>query len=171
MKKILLLLAFLCFGVSLIAQNVKALDAKNGFRDFKFGDDISTFKDLVLVEESNDGITKFFHISGDKLAIGSSELEVLVYGFYKDKLFSVSIRTKGLTNSRGVLMALQELYGKGVKENRFMEKYMWFGSKVYAVYDENSITNDASIMFISRPIVNQKNQDEKQSAKRASDDL
>lgn len=171
MKKILLLVAFLCFNVSLIAQNVKALDAKNGFRDFKFGDDISTFKDLIEIETSNDGNTKVYQISDDKLAIGTSELEKINYSFYKDKFFAVSIKTRGYSNSRGVLRALQELYGKGTQENRYMDNYMWVGSKVFATYDENSVTNDASIFFLSATIATQRTLDEQESAKKATDDL
>jgi hypothetical protein len=171
MKKILFFSVFLCLSVSLIAQNLKALDTKNGFRDFKFGDDISTFKDLVEIEIGKDGLTKFYSITDDKLAIGTSELEKISYGFYKDKLFAITIATKGYSNSRGVLKALQELYGNGTQENRFMEKYTWWGSKVWAFYEENSITKNAQIMFLSKPIVDQRTQDEKENAKKASDDL
>jgi len=171
MKRILLFSLFLCLSVSLIAQNLKALDAKNGFRDFKFGDDVSTFKDLVEVEIGKDGLTKFYSITDDKLAIGTNELEKIVYGFYKDVLFTIMITTKGYSSSRGVLQALQEQYGAGSQENRFMEKYNWLGSKVWAFYEENSISKNAKIMFLSKPIVDQRTQDEKVSAKKASDDL
>lgn len=171
MKKILLLLAFLCFSVSLIAQSTKELDAKNGFRDHKFGDDISTFKDMVEIESGPDGLNKFYRMTGDKLSIGSSELKKISYGFYKDKFYAVSIETEGYSNSRGVLKALQELYGRGSKDNRYIEEYKWFGSKVFGVYDENSVTYDASIIFFSRTILEQQRQDEKESAKKAINDL
>jgi hypothetical protein len=76
------------------AQNLKALDSKNGFRDFIFGTDVSQYQNLNLVEASKDSLTKYYLKTDDKLSIGQYDLESVFYSFYKGKLDYIIIKTK-----------------------------------------------------------------------------
>jgi len=178
-----LITAFMLFvSLSVIAQDpmyektngkkkrpsVAALDEKYGFRNVTLEADISSFNDLVPFEvEESDGM-KLFTRSNDELNIGEYDIEPIVYAFYKDKLLSILIMTKGYSNSRGVLEVLRTQYGNGYQENRYIDKYTWSGKRAALVYSENSITNDATITLLSRSLLMQSKKDEKESAAKAA---
>ena len=171
MKKLTLFLFIICFSIICFSQNIRALDEKYGFRNFKFETNVNEFNNLVLTEATNDSIIKFYKMSDDKLLIGTNELESITYIFFKDMLYGVLISVKGTGNCKGVLDTMRELYGKGTQPNQFMEKYSWHGNKVLASYDENSISNKATIIFMSVPLNNQEIIDKKEATKKAKDDM
>lgn len=150
-------------------EKLTALDAKNGFRTYHFGDDVSTIPNLKEIEK--DGDTKFYNKTDENLKIGDANLKDIVYGFYKGKLYIVMINTKGLVDSRKVYDALASQYGGGYQSNKYLEKYYWFGDKVTGSYDENTLTHDALISFSSTEISKQKAADKKQAAQKAGADL
>ncbi len=151
-------------------QNLKALDTKNGFRDMQFGDSDSKFNDLVVDAYSSDSLSIFCRRTGDKLTIGASEVSI-IYVFYKSQLKNVVIKTKGLKNSRALLDALQEMYGKGRQPNEYIEEYYWWGKKVTLDYDENSISGDAKVFITSKEISGKQDLDSKEKAKEAKNDF
>jgi hypothetical protein len=172
-KNLMLLFAMVAILLSsttfTFAQNLKKLDEKNGFRDAIFESDTSAYKDLVFLE--GDGNTKYYKRTSDELKIGDSELDGIIYGFYKGKLSTVMLTTKGYTNSRGVLSVLNAQYGRGYQSNQFMEKYSWSSKNVLMSYTQNSITDDATIFMFSRIIMAQESKDKKSAASNAADDL
>ncbi len=170
MKKYIIIL-FVIFHFSFIkGQNLKALDDKDGFRDYKFGDTITKFTNLKLTEKSKDGKTAYYNKTDDKLKIGESDVTI-DYVFYEGHFYEVFMETKGLSNSKGVLKVLNELYGNGYQDNQYIEKYLWFGSKVTLYYKENSVTNDAIISISSEPIRKKRKLDEELKIKEAKKDM
>lgn len=149
--------------------SLKALDEKNGFRNYHFGDDISQFQDLKVVED--DGDSKFYSSTNENLKVGGADLKDITYGFYKGKLANVFIKTPGLTDSRALLDALKAQYGRPFQPNQFMQRYSWLGKNVYLNYDENSIDGTAKVYMTSEAIRKQQQADEKDAAKKASKDL
>jgi len=102
MKKITFIFLILVFPIVLIAQNLKALDDKYGFRGAKFETPIDSFKNLKEIE------TNFYSSTSENLSIGEYSFDNVYYGFYKSQLYSVIIMTKGYSNSRGFLSILQK---------------------------------------------------------------
>jgi len=146
-----------------------ALDDKNGFRTYHFGDDISKYSSFVKREQ--DGDTKYYTQPNENLKIGDATLKSISYGFYKGKLYNIFIQTSGVLDSRKVLDALTAQYGAGYQSNKYIERYYWFGNVVILSYDENSITKAANIIFSSKAISEQKEEDKKLAAKKAASDL
>ena len=144
----------------------KNLDTKYGFRDAKLETDLSQFSDLELVDEQ--GQTKFYTRASDELSVGEYAIEQIIYAFYKNKLQLISIRTKGSHNSRGLLQVLRSQYGYGSQPNRYMDKYIWSAKKTQLVYDENSLTNDADIIIVSKPLTRIRDKEEAEAAKKAA---
>jgi hypothetical protein len=136
------------------------LDFKNGFRDLKFGDPPP--HEMQVVE---DGVTTFYKRPADDLVIGNATLHGLTYGFYKGRLSSVLLETKGLVNSRALLEVLRQAYGSGHRSNQFMDRYSWHGRRVTLIYDEKPITNDADVLFESVTLKNEREADEKAKAR------
>jgi hypothetical protein len=172
-----LLLALALFSAAPLAHaqdkapkpSLKALDEKNGFRTRHFGDDISQFADAVVKED--DGDHKFYSLTSENLKLGDADLKEIVYGFYKGKLATVTIKTPGITESKAVLEALKAQYGTPFQSNRYMQKFSWLGKNVFLLYEENSATGAAEVYMSSKAISAQEKEDEKAAGKKAASDL
>ena len=151
--------------LSCFSQNIKALDDKYGFRESKFESLKSSFCCLTEIEES------FFISTTEKLTLGEYKLDEVVYNFFENKLSTIMIKTKGYTNSRGVLKILQNAYGMGYQSNKYIEEYYWRGAKVTMIYDQNSITDDAIIYIWSITMRELEKNSEEAKTKKASGDL
>jgi hypothetical protein len=143
------------------------LDARNGFRDLKFGD--PPLQGMRLVEDHGD--MKYYTQPSDDLTIGNAKIKEISYGFYKGRLSTVLLQTDGLINSRALLEVLRQAYGSGSRPNRFMDRYLWDGSRVLLYYDEKPISNDAIALFQSVPLRNEQTTDEKAKARKGASDL
>jgi len=165
MNKLLFSIAIMMVTISSIGQNIKALDNKYGFREAIFEMPFDSFKDLVEVEKG------FYKSIGEDLNLGEYVLEEVVYAFYKDQLSSIMIKTKGITNSKGVLSIFQQAYGKGYQGNRFIEFYQWRGRKVRMFYYENSATSEGIVMIENIKLDDMKKADEKKAASAAAKKL
>lgn len=171
MKTIKLFLLFISVltSTSLSAQNKKALDEKNGFRELKFGMSIDSISNLKLID--GNGISKYYEKTDDKLTIGDYTVESITYGFYKGKLSFIMITTVGYTNSRGILNLLVTQYGKGYQPNQYIEEYWWFGKTVSLNYKENSINNNGKIIMTTNIFDEEKAADKKAATEKAKNDL
>jgi hypothetical protein len=119
---------------------------------------------MQLVE--GDGDTTYYKRPGDELVIGQANVHEITYGFYKERLDSVLLETKGLINSRAMLKGLREVYGSGYRPNQFRDRYVWKGSRVLLYYNEKTISNDAIVIFQDVPLSTEKAGDEKAKAQK-----
>lgn len=170
MKKFIFVLSIflIFFSIKIYSQSINELDLKNGFRDMVFGSEIQK-EQFIIVEDDND--TKLYSKINDNLQISDYELELINYGFYKDKLFCVYIKTKGYKNTRGVLGILQNAFGNGHQPNEYIEKYYWFGDKVALSFEQNSITDNGTIIYFGKQILDMKKKDEIDKQKKAKENL
>ena len=165
MKTVLFTSVFILLSLTSISQSVSKLDEKYGFREMKFETSLTSFKNLVKVQEN------FYASTTENLTLGNYKLSQIAYGFYKGRLFSIIIMTKGLTNSSGVLKILQQAYGTGYKDNEYLESYIWRGEKVKMTYEENSITSDATIIMWSKKLWDLKTSEEEKANSEAAKKL
>ena len=144
------LIVLLLMEVNLVAGSLSDLDIKNGFRNVKFGNDFSSFKNLKLIEK--DQIYKIYLKTNEDLKMGEYQLNKIAYFFHKNKLAIIMIEIKGYSNSRGFLDLLKIAYGDGWQPNQYIETYYWDGSIVHMTYDENSITHNSTIFIKSNEL-------------------
>jgi hypothetical protein len=176
MKQLLLILILFLTAQGGQAQvpepeiGMQNLDAKYGFRDAKFEMPISSMKGAVQYGVLTHG-NRYYRRPTDVKKIGRYALSDITYTFYKGRLSSITITTKGYTNSQGVLEALQNLYGAGSKDNEYIEEYRWNSEKVMMNYERNSITDNATIYIWSMPIMSIEEADKENAAKKATSDL
>ncbi|WP_151087351.1 hypothetical protein [Hymenobacter baengnokdamensis] len=149
--------------------SIKVLDEKNGFRTLHFGDDISQMPTAKLVEARGD--SKYYERTDENLKIGEADLKSINYGFYKDKLYFIIIKTESLSNSRALKAALEAQYGRGYRSNQYIEEYFWLGKVMTMSYSENSLDGSAKVTMSSEAITAQKAKDKEASAKKAGSDL
>lgn len=114
MNKLLLAFALLLLIVSSAsAQSLDDLDAKNGFRDLKFGQAINTVKGLVPLSKdvSND---KDYRRPTDVLKIAGEPLLGITLTFYRSVLSSVRVKYATPAARIKLMQSLQIAYGYGV---------------------------------------------------------
>jgi hypothetical protein len=131
---VLLLCIFNC--TKLIAQgSLAALDAKNGFRDVKFGMPLKAYPGMVLIPFDPDDNYQRYLRKSDKLQMGDIPLKEVTYLFYKSRLINVQVWVYGIENREKVLQALSYAYGQ--PSMKYKPKRDWFGKKVEMYYIEN----------------------------------
>ena len=124
------------------------LDLKDGFRGLKFGDPPTS--GMVLKDDA--GEKKYYTRPQDDLSIGEARIDQLIYGFSKNRLSTILIRTKGLSNGRALLEALRQIYGPGTQPDPSLPRYSWLGRQVSVSYNENTVTHDADTWFHHVPV-------------------
>ena len=95
-----------------------------GFRDMKWGTEISTLKDMEKVEEdkSSGRDLVWYRRKGDTLAIGEAKLENIFYSFWMGDFESVWIDVEGEENFQALKKELFEQFGKAREPDGNMEK-------------------------------------------------
>ena len=100
----------------------------DGFGGIKWGTDISTLKDMVLVM-TIDKDAKRYERKGDELKIGKAKLDYIHYEFRKGKFYLVEMWFQGIENFNHVKETIFEKYGKGRIMSEKTESYFWEGEK------------------------------------------
>lgn len=137
------------------------LDHQNGFRDLTFGEPPTP----SMVPTNEVGAKQYYTRPDDDLSSGEAHIHQLMYGFYKHRLQTVIIQTKGAANSRAFLEGLRHAYGPGVQPDLSQPRYTWRGSQVSVSYREDVSTDDAEIWFHSLPLMDEERADQQAPAK------
>jgi len=145
-----LTLFLIAVGITLSAnsQDIKRLDADNGFGDMHFGDSLTKFSTMKIIDQVEDSAYIFCRKTDDSLKFAGAEVD-LVYTFYLKRLATVFISTKGEVNSRLVLKYLEDRYGKGSQEDKYLYNFLWNGQYTRLTYHEHVISMDAKIYISS----------------------
>ena len=113
--------------------SVSAIDEKNGFRTYHFGDDISSFPDLEPVVSYGPPSIKEYKMPASKenYQVGDTKLADIIYSFYKDKFYSVLAHADRLDKDAltKLTSAVTALYGAG-KGFSSGSGTGWYGDKV-----------------------------------------
>jgi len=127
MRKVkLLAILFIIFLIGCFASTrpSKSRPYPNGFRDIKWGTEISTLKDMEKVEQdkSSDSDLVWYIRKGDTLAIGEAKLENIFYSFWMGNFEGVWIEFKGEGNFEALKKELFEQFGKALESEELMKK-------------------------------------------------
>jgi hypothetical protein len=141
----------------------------DGFRGIKWGTNVSALSDMRLAEDN--GEEKYYQRMNDKMQIGDTELERIVYGFYKDRFFVVIVTCRHHTNFVRLKETLFQLYGRGYAPTPSVEKYYWMGDNVNVVLDFKETPQKGLIWFSYKPILEEEQRDLKASGKKGAGDL
>ena len=102
----------------------------NGFRDLRWGQKESSVEGLQKIDTQPDldGIREYIR-PDDVLKIADAELKSIVYSFWYEKLYSVTIWTEGRHNYFALREEVFRRFGKGRKSNKHEERYIWSEEK------------------------------------------
>lgn len=157
MKKVTILIIFLAINTSLVfAQNIKKLDEKNGFKELILGSPYESLKKYLAenpTETDNKEETAMYEVVDSSFfEVGESDINTINARFFKGKLESIIIETKGLANSKEFLHALTLAYGKGEKRNTYIEEYHWDGKKTSMYYKLTPSAKSAKVILSSNEL-------------------
>ena len=155
MKKLIFSVCFLIISATLLsAQNVKKLDEKNGFKEITlnaFHQDVKKYLEEDPSDVNEVEKTAVYKVTDESFyTVGESEISNVEVHFFKDKVSSIILETKGLQNSKALLKALTMAYGNGEKRNTYIEEYHWEGKKVQMSYKMNGTSKNTVITIFSK---------------------
>jgi hypothetical protein len=148
-----------------VAGSIEALDAKNGFRNYKFGTDITAYENL---RPKGKGM---YHATAENMSIGDVKLNGLEFGAQDGKLATVSLSTLGTKNVEKLLDILVAQYGPGQAAG--YEAQAWKGSLVTMVMQRGGTApfQFAIVLISSNELMNKIADDRTRAAKKAASDL
>ncbi|GAA3936395.1 hypothetical protein [Hymenobacter algoricola] len=149
-------------GHSASTASIRTLDKKNGFREATLGADVHTFSHLVLERTDAATQTTYYTRSTENLKVGSFRVTGISYGFYKDKLCSIEVRTMGDANCRAIHQFLLNEYGQGQRLASTKSEY-WLGQQVSLRYTEVP-QGYATVMLSSKSLMDQRMAERKMPA-------
>jgi hypothetical protein len=102
----------------------------NGFRDLRWGQKASSVEGLQKIDTQPDldGMIQYYR-PDDVLKIAKVELKSIVYLFWYEKLYTVTIWTEGRQNYIALREEVFRQFGKGRKSDKHHERYIWSEKK------------------------------------------
>lgn len=157
------------------SQPTAPQDKWAGFRNLKWAVSIADAPKMILVED--DGDNKFYRRQDDKLTIGAAELTEIIYGFYKDRFWSLHLKVDGYLRWTALKDAVFATYGRGYQSNTYIDKWIWgtvsqTGVKdvhVSLVYDQIAKRGDLYMLYT--PIIEEREAAAAKAAKEAKKDF
>ncbi len=126
----------------------------------KLGSNINDVPNLVFIGDLGDG-RKVYRGEGENMKIGDADIEVIMYGFYKDRLEDMQIHFRSFPNFAELKEKLFQLCGFGHQPNPFVETYHWYEKKfsMFLTYDRRSQKGVVGYTFL--PIYRERREDKK----------
>jgi len=127
MKRVKILsVVFTIFLIGCVASHrpSKPPSEPEGFRDIKWGTEISTLQDMERVKQdkSSNSDLVWYRREGDSLAIGEAKIENIFYSFWMGKFEGVWIDFEGEENFEALKKEVFERFGKARESEGSMEK-------------------------------------------------
>jgi len=128
-------------------EQTTKLDTTTGFRGQKFGTSFSEFQGLTL--EKDEGDLKLYTKKDDNLQLGPAKLEKIVYHFFQDKFFAVSLHTQDRENTLRLLRVAQTAFGQGNLRPNAKDDLdqNWLGKTAEAFFNVNPKTEEGSLLI------------------------
>ena len=126
----------------------------------KWGTNIRDLPDMVLTGAIGGG-KRIYMRKGEKMKIGDADLEVVMYGFYKDRLEDVQMHFRSSSNFAKLKELLFRMNGPGRQPIRSLETYHWYGKQVSVFLAYNQIVEKGTIGCTFMPIRREEQKDRK----------
>ena len=121
-------------------QEIQDSIRSQGFRDLSWGTERVTLTDFIKLE-TDSGIKDVLEYKrkNDRLTLGRANLQSIVYAFWRDKFFTVTIWAEGEENYHALRDYSIKQFGNDYHDDKTSQKYLWSNrlSDVMLKYDEN----------------------------------
>jgi hypothetical protein len=168
MKKVILMLVLFLLFIPRLSW------AQEEFRGIKWGINISELKDMIpeeTIQKPGPDI-KYYTRKGEENKIGDIPINKIIYAFYKDQFWAVTINFDDYSNYQSLLAGLSSKYGQASRPNRYIEEYNWFGiSSLHLGIKYSDKPKRGSIFYYYKPVSNQMMEDRKKAGEKAKQGL
>jgi len=123
-KVLAIVFSIFLIGCFASTRSSKSPSEPDGFRDIKWGTEITTLKGIEKADQdkSSEGDLVWYTRKGDTLAIGKAKLENISYSFWMGNFESVWIDFEGDENFETLKKELFERFGKVLESEELMKK-------------------------------------------------
>ncbi len=99
---------------------------KDGLGDLKWGSRLANIRGLKI-KPTDSGLkdVREYIRPKDALKLGGANLKTVVYAFWRDQIYTVSIWTQGQENFKALRDSAFAQFGKGTRIDGFSERYLW----------------------------------------------
>jgi hypothetical protein len=131
------------------------LDTTTGFRGQNFGTSFSEFQGLTL--EKDEGDLKLYTKKDENVQLGPVKLQTVIYHFFQDKFFAVSLHTETRDNTLRLLRVAQAAFGQGNWRPNAKDDLdqTWLGKTAEAFFAVNPKTEEGSLFIRDNQIGSQ----------------
>jgi len=167
MKALLVSIVIVLISINSVAYQ----NEPDGFREIKWGTDISSLKNMIRVRtDPSYGGVEWHKRKGDELQIGDAKIESIEYGFWRGKFTIVWITINGEVNWSGLKEATFAKFGPGFQSNVYIERYKWTsGSITNIMLEYDKISDVGRLGMSSKEIGKQQEDYSKQKAKEGAE--
>lgn len=101
----------------------------DGLADMKWGATLTSVRGLEI-KQADSGLQDVIEYvrPNDSLKLGGATLKTVVYAFWRNQFYTVSIWTQGQENYKALRDAAFHQFGKGTRIDGSIEKYLWSDS-------------------------------------------
>ena len=147
------------------------LDTTTGFRGQKFGAAFSQFQNLTL--DRDEGDLKLYTKQDENLQLGPVKLGTIVYHFFQDKFFAVSLHTDTRDKTLGLLRIAVAAFGEGNQNPEAKDDLdrSWEGKNAEAFFNVNPKTEEGSLIIRDNQLSTQVEQYREKLTKEAANNL
>jgi len=113
---------------------------KDGLADMRLGSRLADASGLEI-KQTDSGLKDVIEYvrPGDSLILGDAVLRSVIYAFWRDRLYTVSIWTQGRENYNALRDSVFNYFGKGARIDGTSERYLWSDSNTDVMLE---YTND-----------------------------
>ena len=99
---------------------------KDGYCDLQWGRDLVSVAGLQKKQTISelDGVVEYIR-PADPLSIGNAALKSVIYSFWRDRLYTVTVWTEGYSNFAALRDAVFKEFGPGIRNDLARERYVW----------------------------------------------
>ena len=151
-KALVVVLVALMAAIMAIAYMMLTVTKKEpgDFRGMKWGVNIRDLQGMELMAEEGD--LKFFERTNDPTKLGDAEVDKVIYGFYKDRLYNVMIYFRSPSNFTKLEAMFSNELGKPFQPNTSEKKLFWNGEDVNLLLNFDEASNNGRITYLFKPI-------------------
>lgn len=125
--------------------------SQTGFGDLMWGMHPSDINGLqkINTDPAYGGVDQFVR-EDEKRRYGRADVTRIAYGFWRDRLYTITIWTHGDANYKRLKKEAFRLFGKGAKPDKNKEKYIWYTGRTDRLLQYDFMTDTGLLWFRSR---------------------
>ena len=120
------------------------------FRGLKWGSGIARAQGMKLLAE--DGDLKFYQKDNDSMKMEDVPLDKIVYGFYKDRFYSVMVYYNAQNNFEKLRKTFTSWYGDPTQPEQNSGKYFWNGESINLLLSYETASQSGRISYFFKPL-------------------